>query len=187
VKKKKKKKKKKEELEKYFQPKNPGSFAGIDKFRRGLEGKQNVEEIKTFLKSKDAYTLHFPVRHRFPRRRIIVSSRDQMWEADLLFMTDLKEANSGWAYILTCIDVLSKFGFCEKLKTKTSAEVTAAFKRILERAKKDLGRQAAYCRTDMGLEFNSRTFRSLMEKYGIRHFATLNTETKASVCERYVL
>ena len=172
-----------EEIEKkYFDPENPGSYAGLDKFHKSLDdGKTSRDEIRKVLKSQDAYTLHYPVRHRFPRRRVIVAAIDQLWEADLLFMTDLTEQNSDWAYILTVIDVLSKFAFCERLKNKTAAHVAAAFAKILERARP---RKPASLRTDAGSEFIARPFKALMSKNGIRHYVTSNTETKASVCER---
>ena len=179
------KKKKEEELKKYTEIKHPGSYSGLDKFRRGLpEGKKNTtEDIKKFLKSKESYSLHHPVRYRFPRNRVVVAAVNQMWDIDLLFMTQLSEENDGWRYILTCVDVLSHYAFCERLKTKTSAEVTKAFQKILIRAEEQ-SRLPRSLRSDSGAEFTSRTFGSAVSARGIKHFVTLNVDTKASFAER---
>ena len=176
-----------EKLEDYFQPGKPGSFSGADKFHRSLEGgKISRREIRDFLKSKDPYSLHFPVRHRFPRSRVVVASMGQMFDGDLLFMTDLREQNDGWAYILTCIDSLSKMAFCERLKTKTSTEVAGAFRKVLERAKGQGFEGGIHIfRSDSGSEFLGKPFKSVLEKNGIKHYVTLNTEVKASFSERY--
>jgi transposase InsO family protein len=175
-------------LEDYFNPEKPGSFSGAEKFQRSLDDKIGVKKIRDFLKTKDSYTLHFPVRRKFPRSRVIVASMGQMFDGDLLFMTDLRDQNDGWAYILTCIDVLSKMAFCERLKTKTSAEVAGAFKKVLMRAKQHAGFENGIrvYRSDSGSEFLGKPFKTVLEKNGIKHFLTLNSDVKACISERSV-
>ena len=179
-----KKRDKEAELQKYLQPKHPGSFSGLDKFRRSLKEKKNTaKEIKEFLKLKESYSLHHPVRYRFPRSRVMVPAVNQLWDADLLFMIDLSKQNDGWSYILTCVDVLSHYAFCERLKTKSTLQVTSAFKKILTRAE-DQSRLPRSVRTDSGGEFASKLFVSTLSKRGIKHFVTLNVDTKAAFSER---
>ena len=177
------KKDKEEELQKYFQPRQPGSFSGFVKFKRSLKKKKSDKEIRQFLKSKDAYTLHYPVRYRFPRNRVVVATVNQLWDIDLLFMVALSDENDQWKYILTCVDILSHYAFCEKLRSKTSTTVAKAFEKILDRAKKQ-SRTPRQVRSDSGTEFTGKAFQTLMKERGIKHFVTLNVDVKANFSER---
>ncbi|GFW61344.1 uncharacterized protein F54H12.2 [Trichonephila clavipes] len=66
----------------------------------------------------DAYTLHKPVRHKFQRNRVLVSDIDRQFQADLVDMQSLAEFNKGYKYLLTCIDLFSKFAWAVPLKDK---------------------------------------------------------------------
>ena len=76
-------------------------------------------QVKTWLLSKDTYTytLHKPVRYNFPRNRVIVTETDDHWQADLLDISSLARFNKGYKFLLTCIDVFSKFLGSYHLKT----------------------------------------------------------------------
>jgi len=78
------------------------------------------------------------------------------------------------------VDVLSKYAWVEPLKDKTGKAVTAAFERILKRAK---GRRPLRLQTDAGKEFYNRVFQSWLTGKKIHHFST-KEDTKASVVER---
>ncbi len=168
---------------KYFTPSHPGSFSGIDKFFRGQNGKASRKQVKNFLKSHDAYTYHAPVRYRFPRNRVVVAGMNQLYDTDLLSMQSLSAQNDQFSWILTAIDVFSKYTFCEPLKTKTSQEVTEAFRRILVRARKE-GRRFFQLRSDMGGEYKNFRFQKLMREFSIQHFFSYNQEVKSGMAER---
>jgi len=51
--------------------------------------------------------LHAPARKNFPRRRVIVRGYDNLWQA--IEMRSYTRFNKGYHYILTVIDVLSKY------------------------------------------------------------------------------
>ena len=52
---------------------------------------------------------------------------------DLVSLQAIAKENSGYNYILTVIDILSRYAFAEPLKRKTGKEVTAAFKKTLKK------------------------------------------------------
>ena len=66
-------------------------------------------ELKPFLEQQDAYTLHKPVRKRFPRNPYTVSNLLDLWEAYLVEVLSLAKHNDGHRYILTVIDVFTKY------------------------------------------------------------------------------
>ena len=71
------------------------------------------------------YTLHHLVRGRFPRLRYTVTNNDDVWEADLLQLTTIKDYNDGNNYILVVIDVLSKYAWVEPIKDRDSGAPSA--------------------------------------------------------------
>ena len=46
-------------------------------------------QVKTWLRSKDTYTLHKPVHYNFPRNSVIVTGIDDQWQADLVDISSL--------------------------------------------------------------------------------------------------
>ncbi|CAL1671913.1 unnamed protein product [Lasius platythorax] len=62
--------------------------------------------------------LHAPARRNFPRRRVIVRGYD-LWQADVVEMRPYARNNKGHNYILTVIDVLSKYAWAVPLKSKS--------------------------------------------------------------------
>ena len=100
---------------------------------------------------------------------------------DLVEMQPLKQWNRGMRYLLTVVDVLSKYAWVEPLKANTGPAVAAAFERILKWAQ---GRQPLRLQTDAGKEFYNLLFQALMTRPKIHHFSTYG-DTKSSVVERF--
>ena len=57
---------------------------------------------------------------------------DEIWAADLIDMQAFSKDNNGIKYLLTVIDVFSKFVWIVPLKRKIGQEVSNAFSRILK-------------------------------------------------------
>ena len=66
-------------------------------------------QVLEWLQLQPGYTLHKPGRKHFRRNRVIVFGRDSQWQADLVDLQSLSQRNRGYKYLLTCIDVLSKY------------------------------------------------------------------------------
>ena len=167
----------------YYNPESPASFGGVYSIYRVVkdEGKHQISrnKIRLWLQKQDTYTLHKPVRYRFKRNRVIVGALDEQWEADLVIMDSLSKYNNGFKYILTVIDVLSKYAWVEPIKSKTGENLVKAFEKILKN-----GRKPETFHTDKGTDFINRKFQTFLKKDNIRFFTTQN-ETKASIVERF--
>ena len=94
-------------------------------------------------------------------------------------MNAYSKENDGYKYMLTCIDVFSKYAWVRLLKNKSGLEVANAFASILAE-----GRVPQKLHSDRGKEFFNKHFQNLMSKNKITHFAT-GSELKASVVERF--
>ena len=111
---------------KWYSPEAVGAFAGVQALKTGTKIK--TDGIKEWLKGQEAYTLHKTIKRRFPRRRVIVRGIDDQWQADLLDVSKVKSDNDGVNFLLTCIDVFSKFAWVVPLKNKSAEEVVAGMK-----------------------------------------------------------
>ena len=98
--------------------------------------------------------------------------------ADLVDMQKNKSQNKNFNYILTVIDIFSKFAWAIPIKNKTGDSITRAFEIIFK------DRIPTKLHTDKGLEFINKSTQNLFKRKGIHWFATEN-ETKAQVVERF--
>ena len=128
-----------------------------------------------------SYTLHKPRRRRYPTLPVFVFNEDEQWVADLVEMQTLARWNKGNRYLLTVIDVLSKYAWVEPLKSKTGKDVTAAFDRVLKSTKK---RRPLNLQTDAGKEFYNKTFQTYLKNKDIHLFST-HGDTKTAMVERF--
>ena len=71
--------------------------------------------------------LYKPVTRKFQRRRMNVNCIDEIWAADLIDMQAFSKDNNVIKYLLTVIDIFSKFVWIVPLKRKTEQEVANAF------------------------------------------------------------
>ncbi|KAJ8048841.1 hypothetical protein HOLleu_01315 [Holothuria leucospilota] len=167
----------------YYDPSHPAGFGGVAAIKRAAK-KDNknisVKEIKTWLQSRDAYTLHKPLRRTFRRNKVIVSGIDSQWQADLVDISSFSKQNKNHRYILTCIHIFSKFAWARALKDKSGKTIVRAFQSII----KAHNRKPQTLQTDKGKEFVNRPFQQFLRAHHI-HFFTTNNETKASVVERF--
>ena len=83
----------------YYDPQKVGAFSGAYSFQKVAKS-----PLK-WLNSQDVYTLHKPVRRRFPRRKTIVPGANFQMQADLIDLSSLKQYNDNFEYILVVIDV----------------------------------------------------------------------------------
>ena len=166
----------------YFNTKSPVAFTSpLALYREAKKRYPSLtfRQVKTWLQAQDTYTLHKPVRYNFPRNRVIVTGIDNQWQADLVDISSLARFNKGYKFLLTCIDVFSKFAWVVPLKNKTGEYLVNGFQSIL-----DLGRSPEKLQTDKGTEFLNRNVQSFLKENNI-HFSTTNSELKASVVERF--
>lgn len=163
----------------YFTPKRSGALSGRSTYQRHT--KHPTSRVSDFLSARDSYTLHKPVRRKFPRRITYANGIDELWQADLADMSLIQSHNRGTRYLLTVIDVFSKFAFVRPLKKKTGEELVSAFTSIL----KESGRKPQRLQTDKGTEFKNRTFQDFLSRENIHFYTSEDPVTKAAVVERF--
>jgi len=107
-----------------------------------------------------------------------------VWECDLVDVQSLGKFNDGYKYILTVIDVFSKYLHMVPLKVKTGAATASAFESVLRDPKYRHNRRPNWVRTDKGKEFLAREFQAVLKREGIQFQVCKNPDVKCSVVER---
>ena len=156
-------------------PDSYGSSAGVRRQGKALK----PTDVDRFLSKQDAYTLQANVRRRFARRKTLAFKIDDLWQADLVDLSRLSSDNDGFRYLLTCIDVLSKFARIATLKTKSADAVTAAFRTLLTDVK------PTHLQTDKGTELLNSKFQRMLKDEGIKHYTSQNEDIKCAIVERW--
>lgn len=124
--------------------------------------------------------IHRNVRRNFTRRRVIMHGINDLFQADLVEMIPYCKENKNFRYLLTVINVFTKFAWATPIKSKSAKDVTAAFETIL----KSIRRAPDNLQTDAGKEFFNLKFKKLMSEYKINHYTTYS-KLKASIVERF--
>ena len=131
-----------------------------------------------------ANEIHKPVRRKFEKRRVSITGKnsnspvDNTWTADLVDMQPYSRWNRGYKYLLTVLDVFSKYAWVVPIKDKKGETITKAFRVIVGK------RKPVYLWTDKGTEFYNSDFKEYLKENGITLYSTQNVE-KSSVIERF--
>ncbi|MEM1283609.1 MAG: DDE-type integrase/transposase/recombinase [Chlamydiota bacterium] len=116
---------------------------------------------------------------KFPREKVTPKHIDETWSIDLVDQSQLAKYNKGFKFILTCIDIFSRFAWAIPIESKSSNSVSEAFKVILESGRKP---KRIWC--DKGKEFYNTVFKSFLSKHNMEMYSTYS-ELKAVFIERF--
>jgi len=85
---------------------SPGSFDGVRNLQR-YSGRSR-RAVGDYLAKQDPYTLHKPRRIRFPRRKTYSKAIADLYQIDVVDVSNLSPHNDGTRYLLMCINVFTK-------------------------------------------------------------------------------
>jgi len=142
------------------------------------KGKPKSADVsRAWLEKQDAYTLHRSVRKRFARNPYTVYNVMDVWECDLIDVQACAKYNDNYRYILSVIDVFSKYLHLIPIKTKSGPSVASAFRSIFDDPKYSTGCRPIWVRTDKGKEFLKNIFRTCYGTRGAFSFRCVGTPT----------
>lgn len=160
----------------YYNASNPASFGGVQ--RLAEKTNLNPEQVQEWLSQQWTYSLHKPVKKKFQRRKYVSRGLNQQWQADLVEMQQYSRENQGYRYILTVIDIFSRFAYALPLKNKTGMEVANVLDKLFE------NQSPKYLQTDQGLEFYNSHVTNILDKYNVELFS-IYSDKKAAIVERF--
>ena len=94
--------------------------AAIQKY---IEGKKEVQLLKESKNSK------------LKLGHITSFKPNSVWNMDIFYLQKYHLKNHGYKYILCCIDIFTRYVYCEPMKSKEIAEVIKAFYMIIKKNK----------------------------------------------------
>ena len=168
----------------YYSPDEEASYAGVTKLftaakEKGLKVSRKI--IEKYLGKQASYSLHKQARKTFTRNPTVVRGIDHQWQADLADMQSISNENDGVKYILTVIDVFSKYAWTIPIKNKGSKEMLNAFQILF---KISSPRKPEKLQTDEGTEFLNKDVQKYLKSEGVHHFCS-HSDKKAAVVERF--
>ena len=168
----------------YYSLDSPAAFTGVDQILRAVKKQHpsaTKRDVQQFLESSEAYTLHKQVRKRFPTRKYISVSKDNNWFCDLADVSNLKQDNSNITFLLTIIDLFTRYAWVVPIRDKSAKSIVMAFEKVLKE-----GRKPFVLASDRGTEFKNSTFQNLLKKYKIKYYNCACPIKKCVIVERFI-
>ena len=91
----------------FYDPKHPAGFGSVAKLANA--SKTNKGIVNEWLSGQNTYTLHKPVRKRFPHNPYTVTNIDDVREMDLADLSSLSKFNEKYRYLFNVIDIFSRY------------------------------------------------------------------------------
>ena len=135
-----------------------------------VEKQQDKIKTKQQLLAKEVITTQIT---KFRRERIIPLHKDETWSADLIIKS-LSKYNNIYKFILTVIDIFTKYAWAIPLKNKSGLSITNGFKIVLGEGPQggSESRKPEKLWVDRGSEFYNKTLKSLLKEYETQLYST---------------
>lgn len=173
----------------YRDPTFPGAFKGLTTFYSHLKKKKQSpyreltwKEIQEWKKHDALYSKYKASRtKKFLRRSYKIFNPNNIWEGDLMDMSNFAKWNKGFTFVLVLIDQFTRKMYAYQCKSKHKEDVLRAFQNIFE--KQTMSRPHTLY-TDNGGEFKNDLVRKYLQQLNIQHVTTKDKDIKCAIVER---
>ena len=83
-----------------------------------------------------ASELHRQIIHKFKKRKVYLSFRDNIWRVDLADIQSPSKYKKGIKYLLSATDIFSKYAWVVPLKHKKGISIINEFREIISKVRK---------------------------------------------------
>ena len=168
----------------YYNVNPPAGFSNASQLYHAVKGKGiKFQDVHKFLSRQCSHQLTRPNHHNCTRCSTVSRGLDHFWEADLEELAHdaySRGINKGVNFLLTVINMLSRYAWVIPLKTKSAQSVSTALETIFVTPQ----RWPNYLTTDEGKEFYNSYVKKLQSKYKVHHFSVYS-HMKSSLSERF--
>ena len=130
---------------------------------------------------KLAEELHKPAIRKFRNCQLYSSFKDNIWGADLADMQSINKVNKKIHFLLSVIDIFSKYAWVVPLKETKVLQLLMLFKKLLDEPK----RKRNKIWVDKGSEFHNRSMKYWLQDNNIEMYS-IHIEGKSVVAERFI-
>ena len=154
----------------YTDLRHPASFSSpYTLFRAAKQKNPNIlyKDVESWLETQPVYTKYRRIKVKYPHCKVLSRGLRYQYQADLVDYSALKRDNHYFTFLLTIIDIFSRFALAIPIKSKKGPHVAAA----LEKAFKVM-KPPRKLQTDMGKEFYNSHVKRFLNRYRVHHFST---------------
>jgi hypothetical protein len=165
----------------YYDPETGyGSLDRIYRKAKVLDKDIKLKDVKDFIAKQSVSQITKAVKRPTTYNTIVSPSVKNNYQCDLFILPN-PNLNKGYKYLLTCIDVFSRYVVVEPLKTKTGDVVLEAFKKIIKTMK-----PCNNLNVDEGSEFIYDKFKQYCNNNGITvWYSNPEQSNKNAIIERF--
>ena len=166
----------------YTDLRHPASFSSpYTLFRAAKQKNPNIlyKDVESWLETQPVYTKYRRIKVKYPRRKVLSRGLRYQYQADLVEYSALKRDNRSFTFLLTIIDIFSRFALAIPIKSKKGPHVATALKKAFKVMKPPRKLQ-----TDMGKEFYNSHVKRVLNRYRVHHFST-DQPLKAQIVEHF--
>ena len=140
--------------------------------------------VREWLTTQDTFTMFKPIVRKHKFRKTFVRNLGDQLQMDLVDMKKYKNKNKGYYWILTAVEILSRFAFAIPVYRKDTKNMTKAVEELMEEFKTRFGKYPKFTQFDDGKEFHNVGVKTILKNNGVEYFTTYS-ERKAAIEERF--
>ena len=122
----------------YTDLRHPASFSSLyTLFRAAKQKNPNIlyKDVESWLETQPVYTKYRRIKVKYPPRKVLSRGLRYQYQADLVDYSALKIDNHSFTFLLTIIDIFSRFALAIPIKSKKSPHVAAALEKAFKAMK----------------------------------------------------
>ena len=149
--------------------------------KKGLSASRRM--VREWLRTQDTYTRYKPIVRKHKDLKTFVRNLADQAQLDLVDMGKYGSKNKGYRWILTAVEILSRYAFTIPVYRKDTKDMTKAVDLLLENFKRRFGKYPNVVQFDEGKEFYNVGVRNLLKSLDVNYFST-QSDKKAAIVER---
>ena len=153
------------------------------KAKEGINVSRKI--VKEWLKTQETYSRFKPIIRKHKYVKTFAKDLGDQLQMDLVDMKKCNKENKGYYWILTGIEILSRYAFAIPVYRKDKTSMTKSIERMLTKFKIRFGKYPSFIQFDDGKEFTNVGVKNLLKiGYNIKYFSS-HTGKKAAIVERF--
>ena len=156
-------------------------FSPYTLFRAAKQKNPNIlfKDVESWLETQPVCTKYRRIKVKYPCHKVLSRGLRYQYQADLVDYSALKRDNHSFTFLLTIINIFSRFAFAIPIKSKKGPHVAATFEKAFKVMK-----PPRKLKTDMGKEFYNFYVKRVLNRYRVHHFST-DQPLKAQIVEHF--
>ena len=140
--------------------------------------------VKEWLETQNTYTRYKPLVKKHKFLKIFVKDFSDQIQLDLVDMGNYASKNKGYRWILTAVEILSRYAFTIPVYRKDTKNMTKAVNLLLDNFKARFGKYPNVAQFDEEKEFYNVGVRELLKSHNVDYFST-KSDKKAAIVEMF--